>query len=128
MSDRDNGQTELEETTRLEDEQAIADRQKEYDDALIRHKANLKDLANCLIALDSDIETATGFSGMQMGLTDQIKGYRRIEPLLERVKFEKVAETVEKSQGLYIGVLKQAHKLVANRIVTLEMNPPEPPE
>lgn len=120
------GQQKIPEAGKIDAKAEAKKLQQEYEKRVKNHEQTIKDLEGSVVILSKKIEEATDLSGFYMRLTDELKSLR-INSTLDRVEFEKKAKDTEKTQAAYIGSLKQAKKLVEQRIDYLKLNPPEPP-
>lgn len=120
------GQTTIPEAERTDADAEAKKAQQEYAKRVKNHEQMIKDLKGSVVILTKKIEDATNLSGSYMKLTDELKSLQ-INSTLDRVEFEKKAKDTEKTQAAYIGSLKQAKKLVEQKVDYLKKNPPEPP-
>lgn len=117
----------IDEAQKVEEKATKKKAQKEFDQAVAAHKQRVRDFKNSKIQVDRVIDEAADLSCGQTVQTDLVKGLR-ISSLVERFKFEKHAEAVEKAQATYIGSLKQMSKMIDKKLSDAEMNPPEAAE
>lgn len=119
-------QQKLAEATRLEDEENLKKAEENYEDNLTRHQETLKDLGDQIVQTSTAIEDATNIWGDHSKLAERLNSFG-FGTTLERVKFEKKTEDVDKTMGSYIGALKQVKKILEQRLDYVHLNPPEPP-
>ncbi len=120
------GQQKLDAATAVEDQESAEKALTDHEDALNRHAKTIEDYENNIVQIGAAIDEATELSGMHVTLTDTVNGYR-ITSALDRFEFEKKAKDVDKTQGAFIGALKQIEKQLKQRLRHANLNPPEAP-